>query len=315
MRTVVRLCFVQALNMILLYFHNRRLGCRKTPGLGMTELLSTTFLRKEPLPVSVVLIARNEEHNIARCLASLQWANEVVVVDNESTDGTQDVARSFPNVTLVCSEWLGFSETKRVGLKAARNNWIFWVDADEVFPPRLQQEIAAQFSPLPVSETLAFAVDRKTYFLGRWVKGCGWFPSRVVRLFHRGHADFNNNVLHEGVQLKSTAQVHIFSEPLLHDSYVSLKSYFSKMVRYGELGALELSRKGHTSRFIDLMLRPLAAFLRSYFFRLGLRDGVAGVVVSVGTAFSVFIKYGTYYYYKRNGTFEKRRDLEHWEKS
>ncbi len=242
--------------------------------------------------ISAIVICKNEAANISRCLASLHWVDEVVVVDGQSADNTRELAISFPNVKLHVHDWLGYSATKRLAVSHAVNNWILWVDADEAVRP----ELAAEIQALTFDEACsAYDMPRRTYFLGTWVQHTGWYPGRVVRLFHKDKADFNDNHLHEGVEQKEGQLGHL-AHDLDHWSYPTLYRYFDKMNAYGKEGARELLRKGKPFRLHLLLTSPLAALIKFYFFKAGFKDGAVGLIISVGSAFSHFIKYVNYYY-------------------
>jgi (heptosyl)LPS beta-1,4-glucosyltransferase len=261
------------------------------------------FIRRNmSLNISAILITRNEAKHIHRCLASLAWLDDVIVVDGFSTDGTTNIAKTFPNVRLFSSDWKGFSETKRIAVRHATHDWILWIDADEAVTPDLQTEIQNRFTPHEPTDTVAFDVPRKTFFLGEWVQHTGWYPARVVRLFNKHQADFNDHLLHEGVALAaSVPPVQHLAADLLHYSYTSLYQYFDKMNTYGLYGAEELVRRGEKPRVLQLILHPLATFVKFYFSNRGFLDGRLGLIISLGSAFSTFIKYTNFYYLSAKG--------------
>lgn len=244
------------------------------------------------VPISAIVICKNEAANIGRCLAGLVWAHEVVVVDSGSTDGTIDIVSGFANARLITSEWLGYSRTKQLAVSHTRNAWVLWVDADEAVTPALQAALQAWQPPADVS---AADMPRRTYFMGTWVRHTGWYPGRVARLFHKERCAFNDNILHEGIELKQGKLAHLDAD-LEHYSYQTLYQYFDKMNAYGRAGALELQRKGKRFGLHLLVLSPLAAFFKFYFLKAGYKDGAVGLIISVGSAFSHFIKYVNYFY-------------------
>lgn len=258
--------------------------------------------------LSAILITKNEEKNIARCLSSLAFADEVILVDSGSTDRTLEIAKTFHNVTVVIAPWLGFSENKRIAVQHATHDWIFWIDADEEVPAELAQEWK-NCSYLSNEKLAAIDVARKTFFLGHWVQHSGWYPNRVVRFFHKRRADFNDKELHEGVAVKENFIVQHFKNDLLHHSYTSLYQYFDKMNRYGLPGAFEIQRKKKPLLFIQLILQPIWTFIRFYFLKKGFLDGRIGLIVCMGSAFSNFIKYTNYFFLKKYGsvTLEDRK--------
>jgi glycosyltransferase involved in cell wall biosynthesis len=246
------------------------------------------------------MLAKNEGHRIARSLGSLQWVREIIVVENLSTDNTVAEAQRFPNVKVVQSEWKGYGETKRVGLAYASHSWILWMDADEVVPPALRDEILALFV---AGEPAAHAYDlpRCTNVIGTWIRHGGWYPDRILRLFHKEHATFNTHVLHEGVDLFEGSHLEHLENDLWHYSYDTLDQFFQKMVQYGPLGAEQALRSGKRFHVSDIALRPLWTFFRMYVVKLGFLDGIVGFIVCFGSAFSTFIRYSHLYQLTQRG--------------
>ncbi|MES2614642.1 MAG: glycosyltransferase family 2 protein [Bdellovibrionota bacterium] len=258
-----------------------------------------------PEKLSVILITKNEEKNIVRCLESVAFANEVILVDTESTDKTCDLARQFKNVKIVQAQWFGFVENKKIALQHTSNEWVFWIDADEVAPENLQQEWEKVIASAFFHEIGAIDLPRKTFFLGHWVKHSGWYPNRTVRFFHKSRAGFSENILHESICVKEGYKVAHFKTDLLHYSYTSLYQYFDKMNRYGMAGAQEIARKKKMFFLPQLFFQPLWTFIRFYFLKKGFLDGRIGIIVCVGAAFSNFIKYANYLFIKKYGYIEK----------
>lgn len=253
--------------------------------------------------LSAILIVKNEEKNIVRCLESLHFADEIIVVDSGSTDNTISMAKSFPHVQLIQTPWLGFSENKRIAVQHASHNWIFWIDADEQAPTELAQEWRQMAISLTNQQSVAgIDVARKTFFMGRWVKHSGWYPNRVIRFFHKEKADFNDNTLHEGIVINQTYKIIHFKTDLLHYSYTSLYQYFDKMNRYGLPGAIQLQHKNRLFALPRLVFEPLWTFIRFYFLKKGFLDGSIGLIVCMGAAFSNFIKYTNYFFLKQDGS-------------
>lgn len=251
------------------------------------------------MPISAIVLTKNEQNNVVRCLASLHFVVQIVVIDSGSTDATLSLVAGFSNVTLIQTQWFGFSENKKIGLAQCTQNWVFWVDADEEVSPHLAAEIGQLFSLQ--QEAAAYDLPRKTFFLNTWVRHSGWYPNRVVRLFHKEKAHFNHLVLHEGVNLLPGFQLGHLKNDLLHYSYRSIYQYFLKMNVYGLMGAQEALRRKKTIYPLQLFLQPIWTFIRFYFLKLGFLDGMVGFIVCAGAAFSNFIKYTNYIYLKRYG--------------
>jgi (heptosyl)LPS beta-1,4-glucosyltransferase len=257
-------------------------------------------------PITAVIITLNEEENLARCLASLDWVNEIVVVDSGSTDATLDIARAA-NARVIPSEWKGYAATKQIGVDAASNDWILWIDSDEVISHELRDEIKA------IDEAAlydAYSFPRKTFFLGTWVRHCGWYPGRIKRLFNRRYVKIGGQIVHEGLEMERPARVGQLRSDLLHYSYTSVGQFFQKMNRYGIEGAQELQRSGRRYNALGLIFNPPAAFLKAYLIKLGFLDGTIGFIISVGSAYATFIKYTNFYFLDRDAAATTTRSHE-----
>ncbi|NBX16975.1 MAG: glycosyltransferase family 2 protein [Proteobacteria bacterium] len=245
-------------------------------------------------PISVLMLAKNEGHRIARSLESLRWVGEVILLDNHSTDNTAAEANKFEHVKRFETDWLGYGETKRAGLRHAKYDWILWIDADEVVSPELREEILSLFSAQGPSEH-AYDLPRCTNVAGVWIRHGGWYPDRIMRLFNKQFANFNSKVLHEGIELSAGSRIGHLKNDLLHYSYDSLDQFFSKMVLYGPLGAEQAFKDGKRFSLTDITLRPVWTFFKMYILKRGFLDGVMGFIVCFGSAFSTFIRYSHLY--------------------
>ena len=239
--------------------------------------------------LSSIIIAKNEEANIKRCIESqLNCIDEIVVlIDKDSTDGTLEIVKSFSEVKYEVCEWKGYAATKQYGLTLTSNDWILWIDADEAVTPQLQHELNEFKISSPLND--AYSVPRKAYFLGRWIKHSGWYPGRVIRLFNKNAAGFNQNSVHEGLIVKGAAGKLNFD--LDHYTDPSIKHYFEKFNNYTTLAAAELFDKGEKSRLTDLIVRPAFLFFKMYVLRMGFLDGLQGFILSVFSSAYVFTKY------------------------
>ena len=236
--------------------------------------------------VSVILITYNEEENIEACLQSVAWADEIIVVDSKSRDRTVEIARRFtPHV--ISSEWMGYSSNKNLALEHATCDWVLWIDADERVPEELAREIRELVEANPPEN--GFEVARKAFFLGRWIKHCGWYPGWVLRLFRRGTARFTDQKVHEGLVLEG--ERGRLRHALLHYTDNSLEHYLWKFNRYTSYAAEELAEKGRRAGALTILLRPLHTFVRMYFLKLGFLDGVEGLMLCLLSAGYVAAKY------------------------
>ncbi len=236
--------------------------------------------------VSVAIITRNEEQNIRDCLESVKWADEIVVVDNGSTDQTRQICQEF-QARVYLEEWKGFPRQKNSAIEKTRNEWVFSLDADERVPPELRQEIASTLENDPSLD--GYYIARKNYFLGQWIKQCGWYPDYNLRLFRKGRGRFLEREVHERVEIQG--KVGILKNPIEHRTYRSLSDFFERMDRYSTLAAKEMDHEGRRYRFRDTFFRPPITFLQMYFIRLGFLEGYLGFLLSVLYSFYTFAKY------------------------
>jgi glycosyltransferase involved in cell wall biosynthesis len=238
------------------------------------------------LSLSVVIITRNEQANLPRCLASVSWADEIIVIDSGSTDDTREIAWEA-GATVHEIEFRGYGPTKAFGVSKATSSWVLSLDADEEVSPELADEIRDLLAA--GTNHRGFDMPRLTRFLGRWIKHCGWYPDRVLRLFERNHGGIDDAQVHEAVVVEGT--VGHFENDLLHHSYPTIEHYFAKSNRYTTLGAEVAFREGRRAGLSHIVLRPLTSFLSHYFVRQGFRDGLEGFLISVFSAIAVMTKY------------------------
>ncbi len=247
--------------------------------------------------LSAIIITKNEASNIQDCIASVAFADEVIVVDSGSTDNTQELARSGGAKVFVRDDWRGFGVQKNRALDLASGDWVFSIDADERVPPQLAEEIIAA---VQADQADIWDVPRRTYFCGQWIDHCGWSPDRVVRLFRKDTARFNENLVHESLhstQLSPRRQSLVHS--LLHYSYPTPNHYWDKLKIYSEAWARQKQLEGRKTSIARGLGSSLVAFIRSYFFRGGFLDGSMGFVVCQMQAQATFYKYFYLYYLNR----------------
>ena len=229
------------------------------------------------MPLSVAIITRNAASQLERCLASVAFAEEVVVVDSGSTDGTVELAARH-GARVVRKEWLGFGAQKQFAVDAASHDWVLCLDADECLSPELHESIVAE---LKAPRGFVYSIPRRNRFLGRWLKHGEGYPDWNVRLFHRGHARWGREPVHEKIATRSP--VLRLRGDLLHDSAETLEKYLDKQNRYTSLQAESLRAMGRRANALQLVLSPLLRFIKFYLLRLGFLDGVPGLVhVTIG---------------------------------
>ena len=241
--------------------------------------------------LSVIVITHNENANIADCLLSLRFADEIVVLDSGSTDGTADIARSMGAVVRVNTDWPGFGIQKNRALALAQHPWVLSVDADE----RVSPELADQIRQVVKQDTgVAYEMPRLTQFCGHWIRHCGWTPDYVLRLFKRDFAKFSDDLVHERVLIRRGVPGRLTS-PLLHYSYPTPSHYWRKLEHYSQAWAQQRFAMGLKTSMMRAGLAGVVAFLRSYFFRLGFLDGAMGFAVCTMQAQAAFGKYFALY--------------------
>jgi glycosyltransferase involved in cell wall biosynthesis len=239
------------------------------------------------MKLSVIIITKNEAENIQACLDSVKFANEWIIVDSGSTDGTLDIARAAGATVIETADWPGFGPQKNRALDAATGDWVLSIDADERIPPELRDEILAAIAS---NANSAYALPRLSSYCGYFVHHSGWYPDYIVRLFKRDAGRFSADLVHESVQLKETACGKL-KNAMLHYSYADDETYLRKLQQYSSLGARQAFAAGKRGGLGKAVLHACTSFLRSYIFRRGFLDGKAGVMVALSSAESTYHKY------------------------
>jgi glycosyltransferase involved in cell wall biosynthesis len=236
--------------------------------------------------ISAALITRNAGEDLARCLASLDFVDEIVVLDQGSEDDTLTICSRFGAQVHQQTDWLGFGKMKATAVSLCSHRWIFSIDADEEVSPELKQAVLALGEDPPLS---AYAVNRLSRFLGRWMHHGGWHPDFVTRLFDRERAQFNLRPVHEAVEVEG--QVGRLSGLLYHYTYDTMEQYLDKLNRYTTLAAREAVQRGKRSSLPMAVLRSNLKFWRMWLLRSGWRDGWHGLLLSLCSAYYVLTKY------------------------
>lgn len=237
------------------------------------------------MKVSATIIVRDEEENLPACLASLDFADEIVVLDSGSADRTAAIARSHPRVRYATRAMDGFGAQKNAAADLAGSDWVLNVDADERVSPELRASILAA-AP---GRHDAFGMARENYFGGRRIRHGGWYPDAKVRLYDRRRCRFDERLVHEAVACPGP--VGRLAGNLLHHSYRDVSDYLTRMERYSTLGARELLRAGVRPGVAAVALRPPVAFARMYLWRLGFLDGYHGFLLAALQAAYTLAKY------------------------
>jgi glycosyltransferase involved in cell wall biosynthesis len=236
--------------------------------------------------VSVTIITLNEAAHIAAAIDSVSWADEILVVDSGSTDGTPEMARA-KGATVVCRQWPGWVEQKNFAAGQAAHDWIFSLDADERVPPPLAGEIRELLSGDPPMR--GYRVPRVTFHLGKWIRTTDFYPDYQTRLYDRRAARWRGKYVHESVSVDGP--VGRFRHDLEHYSFRDLRDQLDRVNHYTTLAAQQMHEAGRRAGLFDLAIHPPAAFLRNYLLRLGILDGTPGLIISIVNAYSVFLKF------------------------
>jgi glycosyltransferase involved in cell wall biosynthesis len=236
--------------------------------------------------LTVTVITRNEGANIDAALASVAWADEIVVIDAQSSDDTAARARTYTERVEVRT-WPGYSAQKNYAASVATHDWILSLDADERVTPALAAEITSLLASEPPAR--GYRVPRVSHYLGRWIRGTDWYPDYQLRLYDRRAGEWNGRRVHESVQLTSGEPARLKHE-LQHFPYRDISHHLATIDRYTTLAAEQMQADGRTVSLAGVVLHPPFAFLRNYVLRGGFRDGGVGFIVSTLNSYYVFLK-------------------------
>ena len=263
------------------------------------------------LKISSIIIAKNEELNIRRCIESqLECIDEIIViVDQDSEDKTLEIVKSFSTndktsrVKYEVKKWMGYTKTKQYAVSIASNDWIFWIDSDEELTRELSKEILKFKNDSPSRS--AYSIPRRAFFLGKWIKHSGWYPGRVTRLFDKNKVKFSGNDIHE--YLITDGKVGELQNDINHYTDPDIHHYFVKFNRYTTLASEELFNKGKTFLISDIILRPFLIFIKMYIIKKGFLDGIQGFILAVFSSAYVFTKYSKLWELKKSRQKESKQ--------
>ena len=233
--------------------------------------------------ISVCILAKNSSATIAQTLESIRSFPEVLILDNGSTDNTKVIAQSYPNVKIIEAPFIGFGPMRNKITAMAAHDWILALDSDETITPELLHEIQA----IDLKRKTAYSIARDNYYNGKHIKGCGWSPDRVVRLYNRLDTHYSSALVHECV-LTHPVIVQPLKAPMKHVPFRTTAEFLAKMQNYTTLYAEQENKKSSVGKAI---VHSLFAFIRSYFFRRGFLLGKEGFIISLYNSNSVFYKY------------------------
>ncbi len=254
------------------------------------------------MKITATIITFNEAENIRAACESVAWADEIIVVDSESTDATRDIAKQC-GARVLLNSWPGFSKQKQFAVNAATNDWIFSLDADERVSPELQSSIE-KLRELDESELAGgYRVARRSFYMGRWIKGGGWYPDYQLRLFDRRRGHWGDRIIHESVVMAQGARIETRGGDLLHYSMRD-PHHHRQMIdeRYAPLGAQQMYREGKRTSGLRMAAAGPLAFMRSFVFKGGFRDGRAGFTIATLAAHHASLKHSLLYKLQNQGS-------------
>ena len=240
------------------------------------------------MKISVYIIAYNEVDKISDCINSVLWADEIIVADSNSIDGTSEIAESL-GAKVVHIPFNGFGELRNKAISYCKNDWILSIDSDE----RCTEEVRDEILSLIKNTTLdIYKIPRKNYFMGKWIKYSGWYPNfRQPQLFRAGKMSYDLSPVHEGFISHSDKEIGIIKNAIWQFPFKNTEEIIEKANKYSTLGASKLDNKGKTGGILKAFLHASWSFIKHYFLKLGFLDGGAGLVIAVGNFEGTFYRY------------------------
>jgi glycosyltransferase involved in cell wall biosynthesis len=242
-------------------------------------------MAKSDQKISATIITKNEESNIAGCLESLSWTDEIVVLDCGSEDRTLEIAKKYTDRVFV-EAWRGQGDQKNRAVELAQGPWIFSIDADERATPELAREIQ---DAIGRGEKDAYAMRRKNFYKDQWINHCGWWPDWVKRVFVKGKAQFSTDVIHDSLQVPTS--IGKLNYPIIHYSFKSPEDFLKRAFWYAHHQAREMHAQGRKASAWTAIFHALYALFQTYILRLGFLNGAAGLLVAVSNGIGVFYRY------------------------
>ena len=236
--------------------------------------------------ITVTILTRNSAKYLAECLGALAAFDEVLLLDNGSTDDTMEIAGRFPNVSLYEHPFIGFGPMKNLAVDKASNDWILSIDSDEVLTPELVREILS----LELDDRVFYTIERDNYYHGRLIRGCGWANDRVNRLFNRRRTRFDDRLIHEGIIAGEGMRAELLVGRMKHHTFDDASQLVHKMQQYSTLWAEENRGRRRTTPS-GALLSGLFTFFKSYLLQSGWRYGYEGLLISISNANGAFYKY------------------------
>jgi (heptosyl)LPS beta-1,4-glucosyltransferase len=240
--------------------------------------------------LAVALIVKNEAKNLDACLKTVaEWVDEIVILDSGSTDETEKVARKYTEKFHVNKNWPGFGPQRRLAQEYVESDFVLWLDADERITDELK--ISIQQAVEKNEPNTLYSICRLSWVFGRYIRHCGWYPDRVVRLYPTQLTQYDDSLVHEKVEISTDMNVKELSGDAIHYTYNDLHHYLVKSAGYAQAWAEQREKRGKKSSILEGMLHAVACFLKMYVFKAGFLDGKQGFLLSVLSAHSTLVKY------------------------
>ncbi len=247
--------------------------------------------------ISACITAGNEEEGIRRCLESVKWADEIVVIDSFSSDNTAAISREYTD-RVYQHRWLGYIGQKTLIKDLAAHEWILFVDADEEVSTELRDAILREFESGESRNYNGYEFPRLVWYLGKWIRHGDWYPDTKLRLFRRGNGRCAGQEPHDRIEVDGP--VKSLKADLFHYTYNDISDQVRTLNRFSSITAETHQDAGRRFRLVDLLFRPAFKFFRYYFLKLGFLDGMPGLIIAGSTSFTVFIKYAKLWELERN---------------
>ncbi len=240
--------------------------------------------------ITVALIVKNEANHLQACLETVQgWVDEIVILDSGSTDSTEAIARQFTDKFFVNLEWPGFGKQRQLAQQHITSDYVLWLDADERITPELQRSI--QQAVKENQPNTLYKICRLSWVFGRYIRHCGWYPDRVIRLYPTTLTQYDDSLVHEKVMSTKDMQIKNLQGDAIHYTYNDLQHYLVKSAGYAAAWAEQREKRGKTSSISQGIIHAFACFLKMYVVKAGFLDGKQGFLLSLLSAHSTFVKY------------------------
>jgi len=240
--------------------------------------------------LAVVLIVKNEAKHLSACLDSIKkWVDEIVILDSGSSDNTEEIARQYTQKFYTHLEWLGFGPQRRLAQSYVTSDYILWLDADERITPKLK--ISIQNAVNKNKANTVYQISRLSWVFGRFIRHCGWYPDRVLRLYPTKLTQYNDALVHEKVEITSSMNIENLEGDAIHYTYDDVHHYLVKSAGYANAWATQRQEKGKSSSITQGILHAISCFIKMYIIKAGFLDGKQGFLLSLLSAHSTFVKY------------------------